>query len=121
MAPTETTVMDALDAYFEGLRHNDASAVPFADDVVLENPRTRLEGEPLVGREAVVDFFETAAGNMPRVEVHDHVVQGATACSRLEWDTPDDTTVHTVDWFEFVDDEIDWVGIYFDRGVFMAR
>lgn len=107
-----------LNAYFEGLKTNDASDISFAEDVILENPQTRPDGEPIRGRDAVVEFFETAAEGMPRVEVERHVVEGGHACSLVEWESSEGVTVPTVVYFEIIAGTISEVRIYFDRAVF---
>lgn len=106
-----------LNTYFEGLKTNDASDIPFAEDVILENPRTRPDGEPLRGRDGVVEFFERAAESMPHVEVERHVVEGEIACSLVEWESSEGVNVPTVVYFEIIDGTISKVGIYFDRAV----
>lgn len=112
-------VREILDAYLEALDEGAVSSVPFTDDVVLENPQTRDEGQPVQGRENVVELLEILAADMPRVELDRHIIDGNQACSIFEWEATDGTVVPTVDCFEIQDGAIARVRIFFDTAVFL--
>lgn len=108
-----------LEAYFDGLRANDVSDVPFTEDVVWENPLTRLQGESIRGRENVTEALETAAANMPRIDIDRHVVDGNHACSIFEWKNKrDGFMVPSADYFEIEDGAIMRDLTYFDLSNF---
>lgn len=116
---SEEEVTLVLEAYFDGLRANDVSDVPFAEGVVWENPLTRLQGEPVRGRENVIEALETAAANMPRIDIDRHVVDGDHACSIFEWENErDGFMVPTADYFEIDDGAITRDLTYFDLSNF---
>lgn len=54
---------------------------------------------------------------MPRVDVESHVVEGAIACSLVEWESSQGVSVPPVNYFEISDGTISEVRIYFDRAV----
>lgn len=110
-------VTSAIETYFDGLRANDVSDVPFAEDVVWENPVTRREGKPIRGRENVVEALETAATNMPQIDIERHVIDGQTACTLLEWENSDGIVFPTVDYFEIEDGAITLARTYLDLSV----
>lgn len=107
-------VQSVVDAYFDGLQTNDFSNVPLAEDVILENPETRTRGEPYRGRQEVLDFLNTAAPNMPRVDVDRHVIDGNEVCTILEFESSEGVVVPTVDLFEIEDGVITRIQIYLD-------
>lgn len=107
-------ITSIIETYFDGLRANDVSEVPFAEDVVWENPMTRREGDPIRGRENVVEALEKAAANMPRIDIEQHVIDGQKACTVLEWENRDGVVFATVDYFEFEDGVITLDRTYLD-------
>lgn len=70
-------MISAVEAFLEGLTHNNIDMMPLAPDVVLKSP---LDPEhPSIGREAAFDFLTSRV--FPRIpvrkaEVERHVVEG---------------------------------------------
>lgn len=110
-------VTSILEAYFDGLRANDVGDVPFAQDVVWENPVTRREEDPIQGRENVVEALEEAAANMPRIDIEQHVIDGQKACTVFEWENREGIACATVDYFEIEDGAITLDRTYLDLSV----
>lgn len=116
---SEGQITSILEAYFDGLRANDVSDVPFTENVVWENPLTRLQGEPVRGRDNVIEALETAATNMPQINIERHIIDGNNACSIFEWmNKRDGFTVPTADYFEIEDGSIKRDLTYFDLSNF---
>lgn len=107
-------ITSIIETYFDGLRATDVGDVPFAEDVVWENPVTRREGAPIRGRANVVEALEKAAANMPRIDIEQHVIDGQKACTLLEWENREGTVFATVDYFEFEDGAITLDRTYLD-------
>ena len=74
MAPTpdrKAQLIAAATAYFEGLARKDFASIPWADKVVFRGP---LASAPLIGRDAVLGFFDALGPNLGQVRIQGHFV-----------------------------------------------
>ena len=63
----------AVEAYFEGIAKKDMSAVPYDDNIVLRSPLTPGGlSTPLVGRQAVFEWFASLWPALGETEVFEH-------------------------------------------------
>jgi hypothetical protein len=68
-----TQMKRVVEAYFEGIAKQDMSAVPYNDNVVLRSPLAPGGlSTPLVGRQAVFDWFTSLWPVLGGTEVFEH-------------------------------------------------
>lgn len=79
------TPVDLARQFFDALTKKDFSALPLADDVVMESPISPR----LSGAEAVREFLDVLAAVTRSARVVDVVVQGDKAAVEFELDTAD--------------------------------
>ena len=66
-------MMAAVEAYFEGIAKKDMSAVPYDDHVGLRSPLAPGGlSAPLLGRQAVLDWFASLWPGLGRTEIFEH-------------------------------------------------
>ena len=69
----KTQLKSIAEGYFEGIAKNDLSAVPYDDNVVLRSPLAPGGlSTPLVGRQAVLDWFASLWPALGETEVFEH-------------------------------------------------
>jgi hypothetical protein len=68
----QAQLIGVAEAYFHGLRSRDVSAVPWHTDVIFRGPLAPGFPEPLVGRDAVVSWFETLYSALGNADVLQH-------------------------------------------------
>ena len=79
MAPTtdrKAQLVRAATAYFDGLARKDFASVPWADSVVFRGPLSPGgAGAPLIGKNAVLTFFNTIGPNLGEVRIVGHFLK----------------------------------------------
>jgi glyoxylase I family protein len=113
MAPNAT--LNAVGAYFEGLRRRNIDDVPFSPDVRFESPLS----PPLVGAQSVRAFLEGTLPAITGVRVLQMMSDGEYAGVRFELDTMDGV-IPAFDWFHVVDGAIVAARPYYDPRPMMA-
>jgi catechol 2,3-dioxygenase-like lactoylglutathione lyase family enzyme len=99
MAPNVT--IDALMAYFDGLRRKDVDEVPFSPDVQFESPLSPA----ITGAQSVRDFLKSILPALTDVRLHQVLSDGEYAAARFELDTVYGV-IPAFDWFHVVDGAI---------------
>ena len=79
-----------VDAYLNGLAKKDLSNVPFAG---FEGPRVPR----LIGRQSVVGFLTSIMPLVKRIEIKQHLVDGAFVATMFDMETVNGTD-KVVDW-----------------------
>ena len=95
--------------FFEALRRKDFSALPLAQDIVLESPISPR----LVGVESVLEFLEGLASVTRAVRVLDSIVEGNKVAVEFELETAEGV-IAGFECFEFSDGQITKLRPYFD-------
>ena len=76
MSPTpdrKGQLIVAATAYFEGLARKNFDSIPWAETVVFRGPLSPGGSEsPLIGRDAVLNFFRTLGPNLGEVRILSH-------------------------------------------------
>jgi glyoxylase I family protein len=99
MAPNPN--LEAVDAYFDGLRNKNVDAVPLAPTVRFEGPL----GPPIEGAEAVRQFLRGVFPIIKGVRVQQKLSDGEYVAARFELDTVYGV-IPAFDWFHIVDGAI---------------
>jgi catechol 2,3-dioxygenase-like lactoylglutathione lyase family enzyme len=107
MAPNGT--IDAVTAYFDGLRRKNVDDVPFSEDVLFESPLSpTMSGAP-----SVRDFLKSVFPAITGVRVQQLLSEGEFAAARFELDTVYGV-IAAFDWFHVVDGAIVAMRPYYD-------
>lgn len=101
--------VQAVQAYFEGLRHRNVDAIPFAPDASFESPLTPR----ISGASAIRDFLRTALPVIRDVRVSQYMSHGDCVAARFDLDTTYGL-IPGFDWFRVVDGLIVEARPYFD-------
>lgn len=101
--------VQAVEAYFDGLRGGSVETIPLAPAVSFESPLTAR----LHGADAVRDFLRGALPLIRGVRVLDVVSHGDMVGARIELETTFGT-IPAFDWFRVADGLIVEVRAYFD-------
>lgn len=79
MAPSldrKTQLVAAATAYFDGLARKDFAGIPWADNIVFRGPLAPGGAEaPLMGRNAVLAFFDAIGPNLGEVRIAGHFLK----------------------------------------------
>jgi hypothetical protein len=68
-----TQMRTVVEAYFEGIAKQDMAAVPYDDNVMLRSPLAPGGlSTPLVGRQAVLDWFASLWSVLGETEIFEH-------------------------------------------------
>lgn len=92
MAPNAT--LDAVTAYFDGLRRKSVDAVPFAADVPFDSPLS----PPIDGAPSVKDLLRSVLPAITGVHVQQMLTEGDHAAARFEVETIYGV-IPVFDWF----------------------
>jgi hypothetical protein len=107
MAPN--TTLDAVTAYFEGLRLKEIDDVPFSPEVQFESPLC----PPMKGSQPVREFLRSVFPAISGVRVLQVLSDGEYAAARFELDTIYGV-IPAFDWFHVIDGAIAAVRPYYD-------
>lgn len=107
MAPNAT--VDAVMAYFDGLRRKDVGDVPFSPAVHFESPISPA----IDGAMAVKEFLASVSPAIVDVRVQQVLSEGEYAAARFDLDTVYGV-IPAFDWFHVVDGEIVALRPYYD-------
>jgi catechol 2,3-dioxygenase-like lactoylglutathione lyase family enzyme len=107
MAPNAT--LEAVNAYFDGLRRKNVDEVPFAADVQFESPLS----PPLADAQSVRAFLRGVFPAITGVRVLQMLSDGEYAAVRFELDTIYGV-IPAFDWFHVVDGRIAAARPYYD-------
>lgn len=98
-----------VESYIHALRDKDLSKVPFASDVIFEEPLTRT----LFGAEAVLAYLPNVLPLVRDVRIKRHICDGEYVATQWEVDTPMGL-IPLVECFRIVDGQIKEISAYFD-------
>ena len=98
-----------VESYIYALRDKDLSKVPFASDVVFEEPLTPT----LVGAKAVLAYLPNVFPLVNDVNIKRHVAEGEYVATRWEVDTPMGV-IPIFECFRIVDGQLTEISAYFD-------
>ena len=105
----ENANVKIVESYIHGLRDNDLSRIPFAPDVVFEEPLTPT----LVGAEAVLAYLPNVLPLVKGVRIKRHITQGEYVATLWEVETPMGV-IPLFECFRIVDGQIKEISAYFD-------
>lgn len=98
-----------VETYIHALRDKDLSKVPFADDVIFEEPLTPT----LFGAEAVLEYLPNVFPLVKNVRIKRHISEGEYVATQWEVDTPMGV-IPLAECFRIVDGKIKEISAYFD-------
>ena len=101
--------IDAVMAYFDGLRRKDVDEVPFSADVQFESPLSPA----IKGAQSVREFLASVFPAITGLRVQQVLSEGEYAAARFELDTVYGV-IAVFDWFHVVDGAIVALRPYYD-------
>lgn len=101
--------IEIVECYIHGLRDKDLSKIPFAPDVVFEEPLTPT----LVGAEAVLAYLPNVFPIIKDVHIKKHISDGEYVATIWEAETPMGM-IPLCECFRIVDGQIKQISAYFD-------
>jgi hypothetical protein len=105
----ENPNVKVVESYIYALLNKDLSKVPFAPDVVFEEPLTPT----LIGAEAVLAYLPNVFPLVKGVRIKRHIEQGEYVATLWEVDTPMGV-VPLFECFRIVNGQIKEISAYFD-------
>jgi glyoxylase I family protein len=101
--------VEAVEAYFDGLRRKDLSQVPFAPSVSFESPLS----PHILGVKAVTEFLSGVFPALKDVRVKQHIVEDGYVATRFDLETTFGV-IPAFDWFRVSNGLIQELRPYFD-------
>jgi glyoxylase I family protein len=101
--------VEAVEAYFDGLRRKDLSQVPFAPSVSFESPLSPA----ILGVKAVTEFLSGVFPALKDVRVKQHIVEDGYVATRFDLETTFGV-IPAFDWFRVSNGLIQELRPYFD-------
>lgn len=103
------TNVEIVESYIYGLRDKDLSKIPFAPDVVFEEPLTPT----LTGADAVRAYLPNVFPLIKDVRIKKHISEGEYVATRWEVESPMGM-IPLFECFRIVDGQITEISAYFD-------
>jgi limonene-1,2-epoxide hydrolase len=101
--------IEVVEGYIHGLRDSDLSKIPFAKDVVFEEPLTPT----LVGEDAVRAYLPNVLPLIKDARIKRHISQGEYVATIWEAETPMGV-IPVCECFRIVNGQIKEISAYFD-------
>ncbi|HEY0546644.1 MAG TPA: nuclear transport factor 2 family protein [Pyrinomonadaceae bacterium] len=98
-----------VESYIHALRDSDLSQVPFAADVIFEEPLTQT----LNGAEAVLEYLPNVLPLIKDARIKQHIAEGEYVATLWDADTPVGV-IPVCECFRVVGGEIKEIRAYFD-------
>jgi len=98
-----------VESYIHGLRDKDLSKIPFATDVVFEEPLTPT----IFGRDAVLEYLPKVLPLVSGVRIKKHITEGEYVATLWEVETPMGV-IPIFECFRIVEGQITQISAYFD-------
>lgn len=98
-----------VESYIHALRDSDLSRVPFADDVVFEEPLI----QPLKGAEAVRAYLPNVLPLIKDARIKQHIAEGEYVATLWDADTPVGI-IPVCECFRIVNGQLTEIKAYFD-------
>ena len=105
----ENANVKIVESYIYALRDKDLSKIPFASDVVFEEPLT----PKLVGAKAVLEYLPNVMPLVKDVRIKRHITEGEYVATLWEVETPMGV-IPLFECFHIVNGEIKEISAYFD-------
>lgn len=105
----ENANIQVVESYIHGLRDKDLSKIPFAPDVVFEEPLTPT----IVGAEAVLEYLPKVLPLVNGVRIKRHITQGEYVATLWEVETPMGV-IPLFECFRIVNGQIKEISAFFD-------
>lgn len=102
-------LVQAVEAYLQGLKDKNLSKVPFASDVTFESPLS----PKLTGPEAVTEFLTGLFPAIKDVRVKQHIVEGEYVATVFDFDTTFGV-IPVFDCFRVTNGQIKQIRPYYD-------
>jgi limonene-1,2-epoxide hydrolase len=101
----------AVIQYFTALGTKDVSALPLAQDVVLDGP---MVTEPIQGEAGVRAFLARVIPTLKRIGIKHQIIAGENACILIDFETTDGVLIEICDVFKVREGKIFEIRPYFD-------
>ncbi|MBV9210897.1 MAG: nuclear transport factor 2 family protein [Acidobacteria bacterium] len=98
-----------VESYIHALRDSDLSAVPFAEDVLFEEPLI----QPLNGKEAVLEYLPNVLPLIKDVKIKQHIADGEYVATLWDAETPVGL-IPVCECFRVVGGQLKEIKAYFD-------
>jgi limonene-1,2-epoxide hydrolase len=105
----ENSNVEIVESYIHALRDKDLSKIPFASDVVFEEPLTPT----LHGAEAVLGYLPNVFPLIKDVSIKQHIAEGEYVATLWEAETPMGV-IPLCECFRIVGGELKEIKAYFD-------